>query len=537
MKYTLLLLTVALFHQVCFSQHYEVNSVDLEKSISRGATYEGFDNDGYVYASSYRSFNFILFSVFRNWVKVINPNIGSMVAEKNIEKLVSKRGYRYVDFLVLGEKPIVVVTKKGTVRDENYYAFELDRNLSLLKNAYKIGEKPTCMGFSSGSGKGFVKGVLININRQNRMTTFVSDLSCSNDEAKQLMAVTLNENNNVIHDYKFEIDLEGTLSKQKIFTYRDKVYFYTLETTREKVSGKLFKRDVNTAHLFAINSFGEVMEIDLEIGPNFVASEISLVQSGDKVLVSGQLVEAGTSKLIGIFTAELNTIDETFDHIEKQFFDKDFITKFWSDRDLDRAERKNDEPMLNANFVLADKFNTDDDGAIYLFQKREVQRVTRSSRTAAGGYTTTVYYYYYYTDVIACKVDANAQIAWVELLPLYQLTIDYDIGPSFIAAQKGGDLYLIHSASKEQIQKINDGEHNNERTQFRDRSQSHTAVTRIDTEGVVTSQAVIDNNETRTTFSPAAVANNKEEHKFLLLGQQRKLFGSAKHITINSVSY
>lgn len=537
MKKTILLLVVVLCSTLCMSQQYNVKSIDLEKSTSRGSTYEGMDNEGYIYASSYRSFNFILFSVVRSWIKVINPEIGSLVTEKNIEKLVSQRGYRYVDFIVLGNKPMVIVTKKGTVRDENYYAFEVDRNLRLLKDAYKIGEKPTCTGFGSGTGKGFVKGVLMDINETNRRSTFVSDLSCSKDDKKKLMAVTLNENSNVIHDFKFELDLEGSLSKHKIFTYKDQLYFYTLETTREKVDGKLFKKDVNTAHLYAINSYGEVIEVDLEIGSDYVASEISLVQSGDKVLVSGQIVEAGTSKLLGLFTAEMNTIDETLERIEKQFFDAAFITKFWSDRELDRAERRNNEPILNANFVLADKFNTDDNGAVYLFQKREVQRVTRSSRTAAGAYTTTVYYYYYYTDVIACKVDANAEIAWLELLPLYQLTIDYDIGPSFRAAQKQGDLYLIHAASKEQIDKINAGEHSNERTQFRDRYQNQTAITRIDTQGKVNSEALIDNSESRIGFSPIAVANNKEQNKFILLDQQRKLFGKGKHILINSISY
>lgn len=537
MKNTLLLLVALLCLNLCMSQHYNVNSVDLEKSTSRGATYEGMDNDGYIYASSFRSFNFILFTAVRSWIKVINPEIGSLVTENNIEKLVSQRGYRYVDFMVLGNKPIVIVTKKGTVRDENYYAFEVDRSLNLLKDAYKIGEKPTCTGFGSGTGKGFVNGVLMDINEATRRTTFVSDLSCSKEDQKRLMAVTLNEHSNVIHDFKFELDLEGSLSKQNVFTYNDKIYFYTLETTREKVDGKIFKKDVNTAHLYAVNSYGEVIEIDLEIGSDYVASEISLVQAGDKVLVTGQIVEAGTSKLLGLFTAEMNTVDETLERIEKQFFDAAFITKFWSEKELDRAERRNNEPILNANFVLADQFNTDDNGAVYLFQKREVQRVTRSSRTAAGAYTTTVYYYYYYTDVIACKVNTNAEIAWVELLPLYQLTIDYDIGPSFRAAQKEGELYLIHEASKEQIDLINAGKHSNERSQFKDRYQNHTAITRIDSEGNVSAEALIDNSESRIGFSPVAVANNKAQNKFILLDEQRKLFGKGKHTMINTISY
>lgn len=537
MKNILLTLAIMLFSHVCMSQPYNVNSVELDKSTSRGALYEGIDDEGFIYASSYRFYNFVLFSIVKNWIKVINPETGEITVEKNIERLVSKRGYRYVDFVVLGNKPIVVVTKKGTIRDDNYYAFGVDRSLRLLKDAYKIGKKPTCVGFGKGVGQEFEKGVLMGVNEINRTTTFVSDLSCSKEDVKKLLVVTLNENSNVIYDYTFKIDLKGILSKQKIFTYNDKLYFYVLQTTREHVSGQLFNRDVNTPHLYAINMYGEVTEVNLKMDEDYIASEIGLVEAAGKVLVTGQIVEKGTSKLRGVFTAEMNTVDKTLERVEKQLFDDAFITKFWSDKEIDRAERRNNQPVLNANFVLADQFNTDDDGAIYLFQKREVERVSRGSSTSLGAYTASIYYYYYYTDLIVCKVNANAEISWVELLPLYQLTIDHDIGPSFVATQKQGVLYLIHAASKEQIDKINAGEYHNERTQFKDRFQNKTAITRIDTEGRVSSEAVIDQSESRVNFSPATVANNKKQHKFMLLDQKRKLFGNGKYITINSISY
>lgn len=537
MKFTfLLILFTTLFNSV-FAQ-YDVKFNELEKTKSRGAVFEGIDNQGYVYASAYRRFNILLTTVVTDWMKVINSNTGNLVIEQKIdEREISKRGYRYETFDFIEGRPVYVVTKKGEREEKFFYAFEIDRNLMLLGEPYKIGKKSNCTGFFSSSSKSFMAGVEYFKNEASRERTFISDLTCRGDDVLSFYAVSINEVNNVINEVEFTLPIEGDIDKSNFFVYRNKIYYSIGITTRENVKGKLFKQNITRNYLFVINEFGEVQEVNIGFGDTEGASEASFVVINDQVFVSGQIVNVETNKLEGLFSAVVDEYGTSLLNLEKHYFDKEFITRFWSDFNVNRSERRNDEPSFSPNFILVDRYETDDGGAVYLYQKRVVRVVSRTTQSASGvvQYQTTTYYYY--QEVIAAKTNNNGSIDWVELIPLNDVFIEYDPGPSFITAQKDGEIFITHSANQPLVDAINKGDFiSSSEYSFRQRRKAGIAVTKIDKAGGVKA-SLVDFGDEDIYFNARRVGVKSTENKFILLNTPIRFFGDSKKTKLIEIAY
>ena len=508
------------------AQRYEVKDFLIEKSISRGASYIGLDNQGFIYASSYRRFLFHRLTF--PWIKVFDSNSGTLVAEKRAEtKALKQQGYRLIDVAMIDDKPVLIVRKRGDIGGINYYAFDVDKNLNLLGGAYKIGERGSCRGFASGSAKNFNNG-LTYFKDKNGFSTFLSDLTCSGDDEVTMLLMRLNENNNEIYSEKFSLDIPNIRQLGNVVTLADKTYFTLSGTIRKKVDHSLFKQNFITNHLFVVDNMGYVEEINLSLGKDDVASEMSLVKSDGKILVSGQIIRDRTTSLQGVFTAAINEGAYNLSNIATHYFDHNFITKFWSERDIKRAERRGRTPELETNFVLIDKFDTDDGGAAFISQKRIIERVSRQTTGTGSIVTTDITYYYYYTDIIVTKINASGNLAWVELIPMHQMTVDYDPGKGFVASQKNESIFLMHLSSNEIKDMINEGEYKEERRKWRDRRTDKIVMTEIDKNGNVSTNEIIDTRETKVSFNPSSVAIDHENKRFTILSRVRGLFTSKK---------
>lgn len=521
-----------------FNAQYNINIKDLEKTKSRGAYFEGVDEQGYIYASAYRRFNLILTTVITDWIKVINSNTGNLVIEQKInQREISKRGYRFETFDFIEGRPVYVVTKKGE-RDEKYfYAFEVDRNLSLLGQAYKIGKKANCTGFLSSSSKSFMSGVEYFKSTENRERTFISDLTCRGDEQLQFYAVTINEVNNIINEVEFTLPIIGDVDKSNFFVYRNKIYYSIGITTRESVKGKLFKQNITRNYLFVINEFGDVQEVDIDFDLTEGASEASFVVSGEQIIVSGQIVNTETNKLEGLFSAVIGEDGSSFFNLEKHYFEKDFITRFWSDFELNRSNRRSNEPSFSPNFILVDRYETDDGGAVYLYQKRVVRVVSRATQSASGmvQYQTTTYYYY--QEVIAAKTNSDGYIDWVELIPIDDVFVEYDPGPSFVSTQRDGEIFIIHAANLQQVDAINKGSFvSSSEYSFRERRSGGVAITKINKKGGVRAE-LLDFKGENIYFNSQRVGVKSNENKFILLSTRSGFFGESKKTKMIEIFY
>jgi hypothetical protein len=517
---------------------YDIRIQDLEKTKSRGADFAGVDQQGYIYATGYRRFNFLLTTVITDWIKVINSSTGNFVIEQKMNKRdVAQLGYRFEAFEFIEGRPIYIATKRDERDNRFFYAIELDRNLSLMGSPYKIGKKSNCSGFFASSSKGFLAGVDYFKSKVNRERTFVSDLTCRGDDALHFYAVTINEVNNVLNEVEFTLPIAGDIDKSNFFVHNNKIYYSIGIRTRENVQGKIFKQNVTRNYLYVINEFGDVEDISIDFGKAEGASEASFVVTDNQIIISGQIVNTETNKLEGLFSAVIDESNNSLLNLEKHYFDQAFITRFWSSFEVNRTARRNNEPAFSPNFILVDRYETDDGGAVYLYQKRIVRVVSRATQSVSGmvQYQTTTYYYY--QEVIAAKTNSQGYLDWVELVPIDDVFIEYDPGPSFVSAQRDGNIYIIHSANQPLIDAINKGGFvSSSGYSFRERRTGGVGITKIGASGK-TNAELLDFGGEMIYFNAQRVGLMHNENKFILLSSRVGFFGESKKTKLIQISF
>lgn len=134
--------------------------------------------------------------------------------------------------------------------------------------------------------------------------------------------------------------------------------------------------------------------------------------------------ERGNSGIKGIFYFRLNfdkkeIIDEGFEK-----FSKDFIMQDWSEREIERANRREangkSAPQL-FNYDIRETITLDDGSIIGMLEQYYVRQVTtndyRSNMTSST-------FYYYYNNLIVYKILPNGTFEWVKNIPKSQVSVN-----------------------------------------------------------------------------------------------------------------
>ncbi|MDC0257620.1 hypothetical protein OAK35_02640, partial [Crocinitomicaceae bacterium] len=136
-------------------------------------------------------------------------------------------------------------------------------------------------------------------------------------------------------------------------------------------------------------------------------------------------------------------------------FDKDFITQDWSERDILRSERREDrgrgsEPQLY-NYRMREAHILEDGSIVGTLEQYFVQ-ISNTQSGQTGDFSNN--YNYYYNDIIAYKIDAEEQFAWVSKIDKVQVSTN-DGGPyssyeSFVADGKLNFIFNDHISNYDQ---------------------------------------------------------------------------------------
>lgn len=503
------------------AQSYDVRDIILERSKSYGAYMLGVDANGYVYAEGTRQF----LSFRRYWLKVYDPQRGKMIAERSTKfKTLEEQGYRYLYFRFIDQKPIIVVRSKN-INDKEYYAFDIDHNLNLLGGAYKIGRQAQCGGLLvGGTGKGAGRDLKVS-KAADGSITFLSDLTCSRASDLSFELMIVNEYGNELYTADVEFEGLNPFNKSVLVALSErKSYFYLSYDRVEKVEGKLFKQQVNYQRLFSINAFGDVHEIDLALDDDIRLSSFQMVAVGEELFVTGLLAEGKQDDFVGLFSGKIDPSTDTFTAMKTHYFTEEFATMYWTKFEKERAKRKGNKPTLGSGFKLLDYFATPDSGAIYFAQKYILQEVTQTAATPSMGTRLSVDYHHYYTDLVVVKVSKDGDIEWTSLVPIEQHTINYNPGRGFIAALHDDEVVLLHLSSVVKEEEINKGELVTEKRKIRDRLKNEVALTRIVSDGQLTSKNILNLREERMSFNPASIAVDNERQLFTFLTTPNSLF-------------
>lgn len=534
MKIILSLLLITFFTFSHAQSSYNVIDFETEKAKSVGSSVVGVDKDGYIYTTSIKYTYIVIGKLMRVYLKVFNAKSGEMVAEVQLEKSkeLRGRGMEYITIDFIDNKPTIICEKSKSEIPKKFYGIHIDRNGRLEGTAFEIGKSGECSGFMNRKNNSYSK--LYHQEMKQGTLTFISSITCKGDELSSYRVLELNKDQEVENTYTFGLNYES-VSSLSFTESGDNLYLKADTDEKEKVDGKLFKRNVTTHRLFKISrKDGSITEIQIE--NNFLPLKVGdfmLKPVSNGVLLSGQII--GEKGFIGLFTAILDEETNEIKDIQTEDFDIDFVTKYWSDKQKEKEERRRDrkgetedDENFSTDFELMEAYETSDNGMISIYQEFDLRVVTTTSRDANGITTTDTDYYYYYKDVIIVKTREDGTIEYTKLLPFYQLTVNYDPGIGYSALRDGNDIYFMHGTSNVTAQNIEEGKKSDKKSRLRDRRINHISITHLNEKGDVDTEQVLDVKEQNVSSDPNNFAVDEKNRQFIVVSPNTKMFNTKK---------
>lgn len=205
-------------------------------------------------------------------------------------------------------------------------------------------------------------------------------------------------------------------------------YFLVLKEFEPSEDKRMFRSylQYRALHIYQVSSDG-LEDYELPV-PGKRVEAISINSDDDQLFtITGVYGENGVEGVKGMFYQKLNfvtkeIVDEGFEE-----FGKDFITEDWTERELERAERREEkgkgEPSLYS-YVMRDAQIMDDGSIVGSLEQHYV--LIRSSSDSRGVITTS--YTYYYNDIIAFKIGKSGGFEWLQKIKKAQVSTN-DGGP------------------------------------------------------------------------------------------------------------
>ena len=180
-------------------------------------------------------------------------------------------------------------------------------------------------------------------------------------------------------------------------------------------------------HIFHINPDG-IEEFTLNLEGKRVEA-MTMNSDNEKVMtLTGIYGDQGKAGVSGLFYLRADFDDQSIIDEGFEKFGKDFITQDWSDRQKEKAEKREKkgkgEPQLY-NYVMR-QAEVLKDGSIVGSIEQYYVVVTTYTDPKTGSTRTT--YTYYYNDIIAFKVNTDGDFDWLKRINKYQVSTN-DGGP------------------------------------------------------------------------------------------------------------
>jgi hypothetical protein len=236
--------------------------------------------------------------------------------------------------------------------------------------------------------------------------------------------------------------------------------------------------------------------------------------------------ERGNSGIKGIFYFRLDfdkkeIIDEGFEK-----FSKDFITQDWSEREIERANRREangkSAPQL-FNFDIRETITLEDGSIIGMLEQYYVRQVTsndyRSNMTSST-------FYYYYNDLIVYKIQPNGTFEWVKNIPKSQVSVnDYGYYSSVARFATDDKLVIFFNDNSNNYDEKGVWNKNEYTSSFRKKTNTVAKVEVGLKDGVVERNTFFDRAETSALAVPKLFEidyKNKEMLIYLIINRKEK---------------
>ncbi len=395
------------------AQNYSVNNHKTIQANSIGAKVLGQDSEGLLYLDSEKRIPTGLSGWYSiNWLKVVNPVSGKIVAEKRLKyKDLRSKGYKEQFVEVINNRPFLFLKNK----ENEFSIVGLDKDLNPVGEIMYIGKGYEKREQNSGKGHEFHVSTCLN-----GSDYFLTRKATNKNKSRLLiMGYDMHGKNHTKID--FEVPQES-FGKNISFlsTARDKHYVYLGYKNKPIVIEK--------------DGVSQEFSLDIEIKDCY-PSGVRLAYRGDKIIIAGNILKEDGGEYVGVFSSKFDIASEEMSNVDIFMFDSRFI---YDNSLIERSNNNsnNPEPAFFPNrFDFFKTLETEDGGVVYFYQRFY-------SFISVGGQMNNGEYFNY-TTLIAFKVNSNGELDWVNFIPIDQQTHQYNPGVGFNAIEKNNEIFVF----------------------------------------------------------------------------------------------
>jgi len=369
------------------------------------------------------------------------------------------------------------------------------------------------------------------------------DIRVSRDSSKILVEYALPFDTDEPEQFGFNVldeELNSLWEKSVTLPYKDQLY--DVESIRVDNQGNVYllgivykdkhkdKRKGKPNYSYEViacrDKGNSLTQYPVSLEDKFITDMQIQILDNNNLICAGFYSKEGTFSIRGTYFLTIDAETKAIKTKSIKEFDLDFITQNMSEREANRAvrkEKKGEEAELyeyNLDNLLVGK----DGSAILIGEQYYVTTYTTTSRM--NGVTTThTTTYYNYNDIIAVKVNAAGQIEWAEKVAKTQHTSD-DGGffSSYTLAIVNGKICFIFNDSPKNLDKAaaNSGKTYNFRA-----NNLVVVVASLDRNGKETRQPIFSSVDLEVIARPK-VCEQISNKEVILFGQRRKTQQFAK---------
>lgn len=310
-------------------------------------------------------------------------------------------------------------------------------------------------------------------------------------------------------------------------------FFLAAKVYKQDETKKIFKSATYLDKIILMQVTPDGLEeFELEFNNGKTISDLSFSSDNNRIMsFTGLYGEKKSVGIKGVFYFQLDFNKKKMLNEGWNPFGKDFITEGWSDRQKEKAAKKEKkgkgEPALYEYDVR--DIHTLSDGSMIGMLEQYYVVVTTTTDPKTGATTTT--YTYYYNDLIVYKIKASGEFEWMKKIKKTQISRNdggfFSSIASFVTNDKLNILFNDNLKNYDESGKFVDDNNRFYPTSYRKKTNTVSLVEIELASGDLTRKTFFDRKETKAYAVPKkfSVDYNKKEMLMVLLYGKKEKYG------------
>jgi len=313
----------------------------------------------------------------------------------------------------------------------------------------------------------------------------------------------------LFNDERYRIDNEGNayilgvVYKEKAMAKRKGKPNYKYQLICYKDKGETYK------------------EYPIELAGKFITDMQIAITDKNDIVCAGFYSNVGTFSINGSYY--LNVNGDNGEILSKSYkeFDLEFITQNMTEREANKAKRKEDKgkDVELFEYDLDNIVLRDDGGAILVGEQFFIEVFTTTTTSANGGRSTTTSYHYNYNDIIVININPEGQIEWAKKIPKAQESVnDGGTYSSYAMSVFGDKLFFVFNDNPKNLVNTGDGNLKN----YNPNRESIVALVAMDGEGKFKKEALYKMKRSDVLIRPK-LSKQISDDEMIIFGKKGKM--------------